>query len=145
MTLDCIHCDKFIVNLPETGSDDTDNFFHKFDQLPENLKENINRLGLEQLSIITSGLDRSAFEQNTKIKSFSFYMGNESMKMAQNSFIEGENCWQYFECRSCMKVIGFILKFSNSNDEEFVSKHLNKIILVKDFAHQSLYKGDLLL
>ncbi len=136
-TFYCIHCSEFIADLQVLeGGQCCPDFFRDFNELPEDLRSNIESLGLKQLSMISSDIDRISFESNTKIKSFAFFMSNNSLKMAQNSFVDSKNrnCWQFFECLACMKIVGFILQFSDSVDRKFVDKNLNKIILIKDFS-----------
>ncbi len=130
----CIHCNEFIADFQ--SQEIIKESFEDFSELPDDLRINIDSLGLKRLTIVSSEMDRIAFESNTKIKSFAFFMSSTSLKLNQNSFVDSNNrnCWQFFECLACMKIVGFILKFSNSGEKKFISSALNKIILIKDYS-----------
>jgi hypothetical protein len=110
-----------------------------FGELPESLKIHVEELQLCKLTVLTSDLDRISFESNTKIKSSVFFLNKTSHKLSQNCFIDENqrHCWQYFECLSCMKIVGFILKFTNSLDQKFAQRYINKIVLIKDFSQMA--------
>lgn len=128
--LNCIHCKHFICDFSTSHT----LYFKDMQQLPDDLRSNIQQMGLTRLSMINSDLDQIAFDSNSKHKRFSFFMDNKNaMKLNLNSVVYLENCWQYFECPECVKIIAFVLRFSNSKDGKWVKKYLDKIVLIKDF------------
>ena len=141
LEFDCIHCNEFICNLNPSENRDKNNVMFlsqkNYNELPTNLRDYVNDTKLEKLSIISSDLDRISFESNTKLKSFMFFL-NSSIKLTQNSFIDefDNHCWQFYECLQCMKIVGFILKYSNSTQSNFVKNYLGKIIVINDLSNQ---------
>ena len=138
----CIFCNEFICDFvvtytQEANNKDTTKVLRNkyFCELPETLRTYIQDLQLRKLRVISSELDRISFEGSTRTKSSVFFLNKTSLKLSQNCFIDENqrHCWQYYECSSCLKIVGFILKFSNCLDQKFAQRYINKVILIKGF------------
>ena len=101
-------------------------------EIPHQIKSFLNKDDKTCLMVL-SEINRSMFDSNVVLKQ-SMNQIDQSFSITQNSFIDehGNNCWQFFECKSCSNLIAFILRFTNSKRSEFLKKYLNKIILIAD-------------
>jgi hypothetical protein len=126
----CIHCSKFICDLEITDVQQVSLDSMKR-QIPKSVTEIMNLINcksfhrIDKNSLSTTGLSSNsdvkfAFNQNTSRL-------NENILF--NAYIDDkdESCWQFSECRFCLNLIGFTLKFTN---EKELSQILNKYFLI---------------
>lgn len=88
------------------------------DQLPKKIRKKLSKIN--GACIVLSDQQTSSLELKQ----------SSGDKFILNSYIDEskQNCWQYFKCQSCQELVGVRLRFSQSNDLDFVSSFINKTI-----------------
>lgn len=119
--LNCVHCGEHVCSLlmstPNIVYLDTDSLT----ELPD-------KMSIAESKRVLAVLDEdniNLVEQSTCLQ--------KSDDLLLNSYLDqAGRCWQYYECKSCFKVVAVILRCMITLDNKFSQNFHNKFLLLSD-------------